>query len=237
MSLSPWHICVLVPARNEEDLLPRCLESIIAAELLLPIKAKCDIVVAVDFSSDRTHEIAAEALLGRGAVVCSEAGVVGQARALAATVALDRYKGSLQRCWIANTDADCCVPRTWLADQLSLANEGIEAIAGTIDVDDFSEHGAGVERLFRSSYLIDPDGTHPHVHGANLGIRADTYLRAGGWANLCTAEDHDLWNRLVSKNLRRISTDAVKVITSGRRIGRAPLGFADALAAHNECAA
>ena len=50
---------------------------------------------------------------------------------------------------------------------------------------------------FRETYEIRPDGSHPHVHGANLGVRADAYLRAGGWADLRTAEDHDLWRRLL----------------------------------------
>jgi hypothetical protein len=72
------------------------------------------------------------------------------------------------------------------------------------------------------------------VHGANLGIRADVYLRTGGWRGLATAEDHDLWQRLGKIAARRASTAVVKVLTSGRRVGRAPHGFADALAAHNE---
>ena len=45
---------------------------------------------------------------------------------------------------------------------------------------------------FRMTYQINTDGTHPHVHGANLGMRADAYLAAGGWNPLPTAEDHDL---------------------------------------------
>ena len=234
MNSRPWHICVLIPARNEELLLPRCLESIIEAQMMLPANTTCEIIVAVDFSNDRTQEIATRHLEGRGAAVCTEAGMVGQARALAAHIGLQRYRGALRRCWIANTDADCCVPPSWLANQLSLANEGFEAIAGTVDVDDFAEHRVGVDLLFRSSYIINADGTHPHVHGANLGIRADAYRNAGGWAGLCTGEDHDLWNRLANMGMRRISTNAVNVITSGRRMGRAPRGFAEALAAHNE---
>lgn len=90
---------------------------------------------------------------------------------------------------------------------------------------------------FRLSYLIRADGTHPHVHGANLGIRADVYLRSGGWSDRATAEDHDLWNRLFQNRAKRLSVGWVRVLTSGRRIGRAPHGFAAALAAHNEVAA
>ena len=118
--------------------------------------------------------------------------------------------------------------------QLLFAEEGVEAVAGIISVDTFSEHGPAVEKRFYSTYAIDPDGRHSHVHGANLGIRADAYLRVGGWANLATAEDHDLWNRLVMTASSLVSAAALRVTTSGRRTGRAPNGFADALAAHNE---
>jgi glycosyltransferase involved in cell wall biosynthesis len=237
MSDQPWHIAVLIPARNEEILLPRCLKSVLEACRLLPIDVTADIVVVCDSSTDLTFRIAEEMLSERGAVVTTEAGVVGQARALATQIALRRYSGQTRRCWLANTDADCSVPKSWLLDQLLLAEQGLETVAGIVDVDSFEEHEMGTELRFRNRYIVHPDGSHPHVHGANLGIRADVYLRSGGWKGLATAEDHDLWNRLIKTATRRISTATVKVLTSGRRTGRAPHGFADALAGRNEAAA
>lgn len=229
-----WHICVLIPARNEEELLPQCLHSVLEARKQISPTTSCDIVVAVDSSTDKTFEIASKMLRGKGAVVALDAGVVGEARTRAAEEALRRYRGPLDRCWLANTDADCRVPKSWLAHQLTLCAKGAEAIAGTIDVIDFSEHAPGVDLRFRASYEVSPDGTHSHVHGANLGVRADAYVRAGGWGNLCTAEDHDLWNRLAGHGVKRVSVDRAEVLTSGRRVGRAPHGFAAALSAHNE---
>jgi len=236
MNHIPWHICVLIPARDEEILLPRCLASVLAACAALPQGVTYDIVVAADSSTDNTLAIAQQFLHAYGAVVSTSAGVVGCARALAAQVALARYSGPLDRCWLANTDADCAVPEAWLADQLALARGDVEAIAGIIDVDTFAEHGPAVPSRFHSSYVIYPDGSHPHVHGANLGVRADAYQRAGGWAPLSTAEDHDLWRRLASSGSRSRSIGRMKVLTSGRRLGRAPHGFAAALASHNEAA-
>jgi glycosyltransferase involved in cell wall biosynthesis len=236
MSESPWHICVLIPARNEEDLLPRCLRSVLRACSALPANVTYDIVVVVDSSTDGTGEIAQSLLSGHGEALPTEVGIVGKARAIAAAAALKRYAGPADRCWLANTDADCCVPKTWLLDHLSFATNDVEADAGTVDVDDFAEHSSGVSERFRLSYPIHPDGTHPHVHGANLGVRADVYLRSGGWSGLATAEDHDLWNRLSRHCTKRLSVGRVKVFTSGRRLGRAPHGFAEALAAHNEVA-
>lgn len=233
---SSWHIAVLIPARNEERLIRRCLTSVLTACSLLPPLVTSDVVVVCDSSTDLTFELAERMLHGAGIVIPTKAAVVGHARALAARVALQRYVGPLQRCWLANTDADCCVPNTWLLDQLRIADQGIDAIAGTISVDSFEEHATGTDRRFCDNYVIHPDGSHPHVHGANLGVRADTYLRAGGWRELETAEDHDLWNRLMGTASRQHSTARVRVITSGRRRGRAPRGFAEALAAYDEAA-
>ncbi|WP_158788281.1 glycosyltransferase family 2 protein [Granulicella sp. L46] len=229
-----WHISVLIPARDEEELLPRCLQSVLEARSALAGRATCDVIVAVDRSMDGSFEIARTMLGSVGAVIRSEAGIVGVARAMAAKEALRQRTLGASTLWLANTDADCWVPRSWLADQLKIADSGVEAVAGTIDVDSFEEHEAHVPQRFRSTYLLHPDGTHPHVHGANLGVRADAYLRAGGWADLRTAEDHDLWARLRASGARTLSPSHLRVVTSGRRVGRAPMGFAGALAAHNE---
>jgi hypothetical protein len=124
-----------------------------------------------------------------------------------------------------------------LLDQVAVATRGFAAVAGIVDVDSFDEHDHTVEERFRQTYLIRTDGTHPHVHGANFGVRADAYLRVGGWRDFSTAEDHDLWERLRHDGGPQFSDASLRVITSGRRLGRAPLGFAAALAAHNGTAA
>lgn len=232
-----WHISVLIPARDEERLLPRCLRSVIGAVSMLDEFTTADIVVVADSSTDRTAQLATGILRQRGSVLLTTAGAAGSVRAVAANYALTRNCQQLDQWWLANTDADCIVPRSWLTDQLQLARAGVEAFAGTVSVDSFAEHGPQVAERFRASYTIAPDGGHPHVHGANLGVRADCYLSAGGWSPRQTGEDHDLWNRLVARGARLVSTARIEVVTSGRRVGRAPNGFADALAAHNEVAA
>ena len=234
MTNPAWHVCVLIPAKDEEDLLPRCLQSVLEACDALEGKATWDVVVAVDRSVDGTFAIAETMLGSEGVAIRVDAGSVGVARAAAASVALQRQTQETSTIWLANTDADCWVPPDWLCAQLELAEAGAEAVAGIIDVDSFEDHEACVPQRFRSTYLLHPDGTHPHVHGANLGVRADAYLLAGGWADLSTAEDHDLWVRLRACGACTSSPSQLRVLTSGRRVGRAPLGFAGALAAHNE---
>lgn len=233
----PWHVSILIPARNEEKLLPRCLQSVFASLSMLPPRVTTDVIVAVDRSTDQTYPIAKEMTRGRGLAISIDFGVVGKARAAAAEIAMLRYRGPWNRLWLANTDADCVVPDTWVVEQLLLAGKNAEAVAGTVEVDSFEEHGPEVLERFRASYVIGSDGSHSHIHGANLGIRGDVYRKAGGWRELETAEDHDLWRRLRELGARRISVDHTRVVTSGRRAGRAPHGFAEALAGHNEAAA
>lgn len=231
---APWHIAVLIPARNEEALLPRCLHSVLRAMAALDGSATVDVVVVADSCCDNTEHLAKGFLQQHGRVLSSTAGMVGQVRALAAQAAMERCPALLEHCWLANTDADCEVPEAWLQQQLALAMAGWAAVAGIVDVDCFAEHLPVVEARFRSSYVLPLTGGHPHVHGANLGVRADAYLQVGGWGSLSTAEDHDLWSRLRQAGARCLSDRSLQVVTSGRRVGRAPLGFAGALARHNE---
>lgn len=228
-----WEVAVLIPAHNEEALLARCLESVMQSIDALPANVRGTVVLVSDGSTDRTAEIGRTLIGARGHVLNTRARTVGTARAYAASFAMKNTLTPFPRIWLANTDADCVVPRAWLADQIHLATKGIEAVAGIISVDNFDEHGPEVPERFRATYSIYADGTHPHVHGANLGVRADRYIAAGGWADLKTAEDHDLWRRLRRNGTRLLSSARIHVVTSGRRVGRAPHGFAGALAAHN----
>lgn len=228
-----WHMAVLIPASNEEDLVARCLESVKKARRAVLAQSSVDIILVVDRSTDRTREIGNVLLEGVGQVVETHAGIVGAARAIAALTALQRHRSAREFVWLCNTDADSFVPRNWLRNHLALAQKGFHAVAGTVRVDSFHEHPPFVEQRFRETYLIAPDGSHTHVHGANFGVRADFYLRAGGWKSLCTAEDHELWRSLETAGARRASVSHIEVATSGRKIGRAPHGFAAALAAHD----
>ena len=84
-------------------------------------------------------------------------------------------------------------------------------------------------RIFNNTYTVEPDGTHKHVHGANMAVRADAFLDAGGWSNRGLAEDQCLWRRLRCRGWRIASPSNSVVVTSARMRGRARGGFADTL--------
>ena len=67
---------------------------------------------------------------------------------------------------------------------------------------------------------------HPHVHGANLGLRASVWHAVGGFAPLTVGEDRDLSTRVVASGACALGVDDNHVVTSARRDGRAPGGFA-----------
>lgn len=72
-----WHIAVLIPARDEEELLPRCLKSIQRARLHLPAYVSSDVVVVSDRSADQTRSCAERILKDSGVVLGTMAGCAG----------------------------------------------------------------------------------------------------------------------------------------------------------------
>jgi len=221
-------IGIVVPARNEEERLPRCLTGLEAAIRQLR-SAESDaprirIIVVVDGSTDGTYRIASE--WAGVEVLRSDAGRVGAARAagvrhlLATGSAAEIPAG---RTWIACTDADSVVPVDWLQTQMLHARSGVELLLGTVRPDP-QELAAGVLAAYRLRHLIT-DG-HPHVHGANLGVRADSYLAAGSFQDVVSHEDVLLSHAVRAAGGRVLSTGASPVLTSGRSQGRAPEGMA-----------
>ena len=226
---------VIVPAHDEQDLLPSCLASVRrAAQALRGVPVH--VVVVADACRDRTVRVARR---GGASVVSIDARSAGAARAAGAREVL-RRTGQLdpENVWLATTDADTLVPARWLRQQVRHASQGWDAIVGTIQVADWSGYPEGTRSLFRERYegveavagVEGGVGQHGHVHGANLGFRASAYLRAGGFPELPTAEDHALVAALTAGGSRVLRTRALPVTTSARRVSRAPRGFSHYLA-------
>lgn len=216
-------VAVVVPARDEACLLAGCLDAVAQAAAHAPVPVT--VVVALDRCRDATPDVVAarpEVL----AVRC-EAGVVGRARAVGVGLALDRLRAHPpDRTWLASTDADSRVPEDWLTHQLALADDGVDLVLGTVDLQGDSP-GAGAARWRREYTRLVGPTSHGHVHGANLGVRASTYLAAGGFPPVATDEDV-LLTRAVTRlpGSVVVPTVAVPVATSDRRLGRAPAGVA-----------
>jgi glycosyltransferase involved in cell wall biosynthesis len=219
-------IGVIVPAHNEQDLLPSCLASLRRAARAVR-GVPVHLVVVADACRDQTAQVARR---GGASVVRVGARSAGQARAAGAWAILRRTRPmDPADLWLTTTDADTLVPACGLRQQARYASQGWDAIVGTIQVDDWSERPAGTESVFRDRYEAGV-GQHTHVHGANLGFRGSAYLAAGGFSGLPTGEDHALVAALAATGSRVLRTRALPVTTSARREARAPGGFGDYLA-------
>jgi glycosyltransferase involved in cell wall biosynthesis len=221
---------VVIPACNEEDSIVECLNSVVRALNAAPTVDSSWIVVVADCCTDQTARLARRRLAGRGTTIECSVASPGAARRLGAAQVLTHFAGRRpSEVWIANTDADSRVSVDWISHHLQLATRGFCGIAGIVRVVSIEGHDAAAVREFHAGYATYEDGTHPHVHGANLGVRADAYADAGGWSDLTVAEDHCLWSRVRARGWPTIASVGSVVLTSGRLHGRARGGFADTL--------
>jgi glycosyltransferase involved in cell wall biosynthesis len=228
-------VIVAVPAHNEERRITAAIRSILAAIDPLDPRVAVSVSIAADGCTDRSIELL-ETIADHAPVLRVIRGSwhsAGGARRAAVASGLASLGGQRsptpQTTWIATTDADSCVPRDWLTTHLRFAEAGYDAIAGTVELNDDDDRTDDLVKRFARNYLVG-DGTHTHVHGANMGIRASSYLAAGGFPPVVRSEDRLLWNELLRLNFAVISPVVMKVATSGRLRGRVVGGFADAMA-------
>ena len=211
---------VVVPAHDEEALLPACLVALrhAAAAISIPVH----VMVVADTCTDQT---AAAARAYGAAVISTCARNVGAARAAGMTGLLRLTAGHDPAVtWLATTDADTVVPTGWLRRQLEYADAGWDVVLGTVTVANWDGHPPHVPDAYERRYAFGA-GRHPHVHGANLGIRASAYLAAGGFPPLRTAEDHALLAAATEAGCAVLQAGDLAVETSSRRQARAPDGF------------
>ena len=215
-------LLVVVPARDEEQLLGRCLAAIgLSVDRLRATRD--DLATAVLVVADRCVDGTADLARQAGAhVVEIEAGCVGAARRAGVDAGIALLpQGPAHQTWVASTDADSRVPATWLEHQVGLAVRGTRLMIGRAvpDRDDLSD--AAWARWRRAHTSLDVDA---HIHGANLGFRLDDYLAAGGWPRLHQHEDQHLVDALLAAGVP--AAGGPDVMTSGRLRGRVPGGFA-----------
>lgn len=213
-------IGVAIPAHDEAGHIGAALAAVQRAAVHPALAGEpVAVVVVADACNDDTAARAAE----QGATtltVCARN--VGFARAAGANWLLERGAR-----WLAFTDADSRVADDWLAAQLAL---GSQAFCGCVWVQDWSAHGRQADALasaFARQYR--PVDGHRHIHGANMGVSADAYRAAGGFAPLHSSEDVALVAALEAAGIGVAYSAAPRVWTSARLDHRAPAGFGDAM--------
>ena len=221
----PDAVAVVVPARDEEDLLPACLDSIAAAVTAVRAahpQVRTRVVVVLDACRDGSARV----VEGRDGVtsITTDAACVGVARSkgVGAAARWSQAVGS-RSLWVASTDADSVVPPHWLTSHLGWAADGIALVVGTVVPRPGDLSPAALSAWHQRHTTADG---HDHVHGANLGFTLEAHRAVGGFPLLHTHEDVRLVAAMRGAGVPWVATGGVPVVTSGRRTGRAPGGFA-----------
>ena len=230
---------VVVPARDEEDLVGACLEALADQAGIAPDEYEVLLVLdrCTDGTERRAREVAAAhpemrlyALEGPGAG-SGRARRVGMEAACRRLLAVRGPDGL-----ICSTDADTTVAPDWLAAQLEAVKQGAEAIGGRIDLADVGTLPAGVlrwhtenSRLRHQRLLSDPNRTgrkeHWQFSGASMALTTGSYKKVGGLRSMEALEDEHLEEVLSENGVPIERLLSVRVTTSPRLKGRASRGL------------
>ncbi len=190
-------VSILVPARNEEGKIGRCLASLIAQNY-----PRLEIIVIDDRSTDNTAQIIEsfaqidhriKFVHGKDA----PAGWIGKCNALAHAV------GHASGDWYVFTDADTCHKPNSIRDAVYFAMNSDADLASFLPM---QELGSFPEKLIMplllSSFLLgdpfhtvnDPEHTRAYAYGQYIICRRTAYLSAGGHQSVRDeiVEDHAL---------------------------------------------
>ncbi len=207
-------VSVVVPAYNEELLLPACLASLLAQDYAGPIE-----ILLVDNASTDDTACVARSFGARVRVI--EEPRRGYGPAL--WRGFEEAKSEI----VAVTDADSVVPRDWIARLVGAydADPVVVAVGGLIEFCGANRQGRlfteGVLPLVNRLDRANPAG--PHLWGANLSVRRDAFERAGGWnRDFSFQADTELSERLQAQGTVVVLADLF-VRTSSRRWNQALL--------------
>ncbi len=250
--------CVIVPARNEERLLPRCLRALSEQTTLSGRKldhSLYEVILLINNTTDQSRAAAEQFQSQHPSFQLhiiertfpKAQAQIGFVRRLLMDEACRRLKGLPTRP-ILSTDSDTRVASNWIARNLSEFAAGAEAVGGRIvlsrDVGSLAPNSdtakvQHVDDLYRRliAWLetrLDPEPHNPwprhyQYFGASLGILASTYREVGGLPPSKFLEDIALYNRLVRNDIRIRHSNKVRVFTSPRTSGRVEAGLASKL--------
>lgn len=258
-ALATCKVCVIIPVRNEADVLATTLTAL-AQQVDLngePVEQdQYEVIVFANNCTDASAEIARRFARQHSSLILhvaeqrlsDEEAYIGRVRQMLMDEAYCRLITLGQRRGvIASTDADTQVAPTWIAATLKEISAGADAVGGRIMTD--RQGRAALDVHAKAYYLravgyhflvaeleahLDPDPDDPwprhHQHfGASLAVTAETYALVNGMPAVRTPEDVAFYQALVRKGARFRHSPLVKVITSARQDGRTDLGLANQL--------
>lgn len=184
-------VAIVIPVRNEEENIERCLTSLKALEYP---GDKLETVIVDDHSDDNTASIV-QSFSERNSTISlvsmseqnpAERDESGKIAALAQGYRVSDGEIILQ------TDADCAVPRQWIRSMVSRFEDGVGIVGGMTILDTFR----GINTCFTQMQSLDwmyllgvgagasGIGIPLSCFGNNLAVRRTAYEAAGGYESI-----------------------------------------------------
>lgn len=232
-------VSVVVPARDEEELIGACLRAL--AEQRGVALDEYEVLLVLDRCTDGTESLAREVAAAHPSLRLHLLYGSGQGSGNARRVGMDAACARLLASrgpdgLIASTDADTVVAPDWLRAQLEAVSRGASAIGGRIELSPdealpdsiFRWHAERGRRRHRR-LLADPNVSgkveHWQFSGASLSLTAAVYSQIGGLEPLTSLEDEGLERTLHHNEIPIHRLLSVRVTTSARLTGRAERGL------------
>lgn len=195
-------ISVIIPARNEEENIQACLESVIAQTYP---ESLFEVIVIDDFSNDQTAKIV-NSFAEKNVTLLSlkdsiEREKLNSYKKKAIEMAISKAKGEL----IVTTDADCIVPNLWLQTIASFYKKNHPVFIAA-PVSYYGENN--FLKIFQSLDFMTLQGItgasvykkfHSMCNGANLAYEKKIFLQVGGFKgidNIASGDDMLLMHKI-----------------------------------------
>jgi cellulose synthase/poly-beta-1,6-N-acetylglucosamine synthase-like glycosyltransferase len=203
---------VIIPARNEEEQIEKCLQSVLAQHYPVSL---FEVIVADDYSTDGTATIVRRLqelhpnlrLLQIEELLHGEK--INSYKKKAIELAIHEAKGE----WIVTTDADCVVPPTWLINLSSFIDVNDSFfVAAPVKVNDTGTFVSKFQCLdFMSLQGITAAsvsaGFHTMCNGANLSYKKEVFYEVNGFKgidNIASGDDMLLMHKIYSRYATRV---------------------------------
>jgi len=233
-------VCVVVPARNEEEFVGSCLRALAEQEGVSCEEYEVLLVLdgCTDCTEARAKEVAASYPSLRLHLLDGPEKGSGHARSVGMEVACDRLHAVGQpHGLISSTDADTVVAPDWASAQLAAAERGARAVGGRIELADDGTvpkallgwhlaRGDLRHKRLRSEPAPSGRTEHWQFSGASMTLTAAIYRKVGGMEPRHALEDEQLEHALRRHGVPIERLLSVRVVTSARLLGRAGQGLA-----------
>jgi glycosyltransferase involved in cell wall biosynthesis len=203
-------VSVVIPVRNAEGTISRCIEAVFSQSM-----KPFEVVMVDGHSTDKTVEMAKNFPVK---VVYENYGTIGGAR----QVGLENAAGD----YIASTDADCVPEKDWLKNLINEFDDNIIGVGGgirnigsglwgksiAIIMNTFVGSANSVQgRLFKEKRFVKS------ISGCNSSYRRETLMKIGGYnVNLSINEETELNDRLTKNGKLLYTPNAVVLHDQGR---------------------